>query len=135
MQSSANSLAVEPGDMYSGSSFMNSRNSRGPKALPCGTPDRSSSPDIKNHYKRFRAHVQKTIRDAYWKHTSNIFTLEPENTYPDSPRKNEIAKMFWRWVKLADSFGSKCYFGWSGYSGQQFLLLRLVRLLRLTSPS
>ena len=31
------------------------------------------SPDIKSHYKRFRAHVQKTIRDAYWKHISNIF--------------------------------------------------------------
>ena len=26
---------------------------------------KSSSPDIKNHYKRFRAHVQKAIRDAY----------------------------------------------------------------------
>ena len=27
---------------------------------------KSNSPDIKNHYKRFRAHVQKAIRDAYW---------------------------------------------------------------------
>ena len=26
---------------------------------------KSSSPDLKNHYKRFRAHVQKSIRDAY----------------------------------------------------------------------
>ena len=55
---------------------------------------RSSSPDIKNHYKRFRAHVQKAIRDVYWKHISNIFTLEPENTDLDSPRKNEKAKKF-----------------------------------------
>ena len=28
---------------------------------------KSSSPDIKNHYKRFRAHVQKSNKDAYWK--------------------------------------------------------------------
>ena len=33
---------------------------------------KSSSPDIKNHCKRFREHVQKAIRDAYWKHISNI---------------------------------------------------------------
>ena len=37
---------------------------------------KSSSPDIKNHYKRFRAHVQKSIRDAYWKHRSYfLFSL------------------------------------------------------------
>ena len=35
---------------------------------------KSSSPDIKSHYKRFRAHVQKIIRDAYWKHISGIFS-------------------------------------------------------------
>ena len=56
---------------------------------------RSSSPDIKNHYKRFRAHVQKAIRDACWKHISNIFTLDTEIIDPDSPRKNEKAKKFW----------------------------------------
>ena len=39
---------------------------------------RSSSPDIKNHYKRFRAHVQKASRNARWKHISNIFTLDTE---------------------------------------------------------
>ena len=33
---------------------------------------KSSSPDLKNHYKRFRAHVQKSIRDAYWKHATNL---------------------------------------------------------------
>ena len=55
---------------------------------------RSSSPDIKNHYKRFRAHVQKAIRDAYWKHISNIFTLYMEIIDPDSPWKNEKAKKF-----------------------------------------
>ena len=53
---------------------------------------KSSSPDIKNHYKRFRAHVQKSIRDAYWKHITNIFSFENDNPDPDCPRKNEKAK-------------------------------------------
>ena len=29
---------------------------------------KSSSPDIKSHYKRFRSHVQKIIRDAYFQY-------------------------------------------------------------------
>ena len=37
---------------------------------------KSSSPDVKNHYKGFRAHVQKVIRDAYWKLISSIFSFE-----------------------------------------------------------
>ena len=63
---------------------------------------RSSSPDIKNHYERFRTHVH-----AYWKHTSNIFTLETVNTDPDSPRDNEKTKKFWSFVKSfkIDAFG------------------------------
>ena len=48
---------------------------------------KSSSHDVKNHYKRFRAHVQKVIRDAYWKHISNIFSFETESPDPGSPRK------------------------------------------------
>ena len=60
---------------------------------------KSSSPDIKNHYKRFRAHVQKSIRDAYWKHITNIFSFENDNPDPDCPRKNEKAKKFWSFVK------------------------------------
>ena len=60
---------------------------------------KSSSPDIKNHYKRFRAHVQKVIRDAYWKHISNIFSFESEDKDPDCPRKNEKVKKFWSFVK------------------------------------
>ena len=28
---------------------------------------KSKDPDVKIHYKRFRAHVQKVLRDAYWK--------------------------------------------------------------------
>ena len=45
-----------------------------------------SSPDIKSHYKRFIAHVQKTIRDAYWKHISKIFSFETDNPDPDCPK-------------------------------------------------
>ena len=67
---------------------------------------KSSSPDIKNHYKRFRAHVQKTIRDAYLKHISNIFSFETDNPDPNCPRKNEVKK-FWSFVKSLkkDAFG------------------------------
>ena len=58
-------------------------------------------------YKRFRAHVQKVIRDAYWKHISNIFSFETESPDPDSPRKNEKVKKFWSFVKSLknDAFG------------------------------
>ena len=68
---------------------------------------KSSSPDVKNHYKRFRAHVQKVIRDAYKKHISNIFSFGTESPDPDSPRKNEKAKKFWSFVKSLknDAFG------------------------------
>ena len=60
---------------------------------------KSISPDVKSHYKRFRAHFQKVIRDAYWKHFSNIFSFEKENADPDCPRKNEKVKKFWSFVK------------------------------------
>ena len=68
---------------------------------------KSSSPDVKKHYKRFRARVQKVIRDAYWKHISNIFSFETESPDPGSPRKNEKAKKFWSFVKSLknDAFG------------------------------
>ena len=59
----------------------------------------SSSPVIKNYYKRFRAHVEKSIRDAYWKHITNIFSFENDNPDPHCPRKNEKAKKFWSFVK------------------------------------
>ena len=55
---------------------------------------KSSSPDVKNHYKRFRAHVQKVTRDAYWKHISNIFSFETESPDPVSPRKMKRQKSF-----------------------------------------
>ncbi|MES9951110.1 MAG: hypothetical protein ABW118_19300, partial [Candidatus Thiodiazotropha sp.] len=68
---------------------------------------KSSSPDIKNHYKRFRAHVQKAIRDAYWIHITNIFSFEAENPDPDSPKKTEKVKKLWSFVKSLkkDAFG------------------------------
>ena len=68
---------------------------------------KSSSPDIKSHYKWFKAHVQKVIRDAYWKHISNIFSFYTDSADPDWPRKNEKAKKFWSFVKSLkkDAFG------------------------------
>ena len=51
---------------------------------------KSSSPDIKSHYKRFRAHVQKVIRDAYWKHISNIFSFDTESADPNCPREKVL---------------------------------------------
>ena len=42
--------------------------------------------------KRFRAHVQKVLRDAYWKHVSNIFTLENDSSDPDTPKPEKIKK-------------------------------------------
>ena len=68
---------------------------------------KSSSPAIKSHYKRLRAHVQKVIRDAYWKHVSNIFFFDTDTADPDCPRKNEKAKKFWSLFKSLkkDAFG------------------------------
>ena len=68
---------------------------------------KSSSPDVKSHYKRFRANVQKVFRDAYWKHISNIFSFETKSADPDCPRKNEKVKRFWSFVKSLkkDAFG------------------------------
>ena len=68
---------------------------------------KSSSPDIKSHYKRFRAHVQKVIRDAYWKHISGIFSFDTDSADPVCPRKNEKAKKFCSFVKSLkkDAFG------------------------------
>ena len=68
---------------------------------------KSSSPDIKSHYKRFRAHVQKVIRDAYCKHISGIFSFDTDCADPDCPRKHEKAKKFWSFVKSLkkDAFG------------------------------
>ena len=46
------------------------------------------------HYKRFRAHVQKVLRDAYWKYVSNIFTFENDSSDPDTPKPEKIKKSF-----------------------------------------
>ena len=53
---------------------------------------KSKDPDVKIHYKRFRAHVQKVLRDAYWKYVSNIFTFENDSSDPDTPKPEKIKK-------------------------------------------
>ena len=56
---------------------------------------KSSSPDVKNRYKRLTEHMFKRsslIRDAYWKHISNIFSFETESPDPDSPNKMKRQK-------------------------------------------
>ena len=66
----------------------------------------SKDPDVKIHYKRFRAHVQKVLRDAYWKYVSNIFTFENDSSDPDTPKPEKIKK-FWSFVKSLkkDAYG------------------------------
>ena len=54
----------------------------------------SKDPDVKIHYKRFRAHVQKVLRDAFWKYVSNIFTFENDSSDPDTPTPEKIKKSF-----------------------------------------
>ena len=67
---------------------------------------KSKDPDVKIHYKRFRAHVQKVLRDAYWKYVSNIFTFENDSSDPNTPKSKKI-KRFWSFVKSLkkDAFG------------------------------
>ena len=59
---------------------------------------KSKDPDVKIHYKRFRAHVQKVLRDAYWKYVSNIFTFGNDSSDPDTPKPEKIKK-FWSFIK------------------------------------
>ena len=67
---------------------------------------KSKDPDVKILYKRFRAHVQKVLRDAYWKYVSNIFTFENDSSDPDTPKPEKIKK-FWSFVKSLkkDAYG------------------------------
>ena len=59
---------------------------------------KSKDPDFKIHYKWFRAHVQKVLRDAYWKYVSNIFTFKKDSSDPDTPKPGKIKK-FWSFIK------------------------------------
>ena len=59
---------------------------------------KSKDPDVKFHYKWFTAHVQKALRDAYWKYVFNIFTLENDSSDPDTPKPEKI-KTFWSFNK------------------------------------
>ena len=54
---------------------------------------KSEDPDVKIHYKLFRAHVQKVLRNAYWKLVSNILTFENDSWDPDTPKPEEIKKV------------------------------------------
>ena len=67
---------------------------------------KSKDPDVKIHYKRFRAHVQKVLRDAYWKYVSNIFSFENDSSDPDTPKPEKI-KSFGHLSNLLkkDAFG------------------------------
>ena len=67
---------------------------------------KSKDPDVKIHYKRFRAHVQKVLRDAYSKYVSNIFTFKNDSSDPDTPKPEKIKK-FWSFIKFLkkDTFG------------------------------
>ena len=62
-------------------------------------------PDVKIHYKRFRAHVQKLLRYAYWKYVSYIlvFTFENDSSDPNTP-KPEKFKKFWSFVKSLNKY-------------------------------
>ena len=61
---------------------------------------KSKDPNVKIHYKRFRAHIQKVLRDAYWKYVSNIFTFENDSSDPDSLKPEKIKKSFGRLSNL-----------------------------------
>ena len=59
---------------------------------------KSKDPDVKIHYKRFRAHVQTVLRAAYWKYVYNILTFENDSSDPDTPKPEKIPK-FWSFIK------------------------------------
>ena len=53
---------------------------------------KSKDADVKNHYRGFRAHVQKVLRYAYWKYVSKIFAFENDSPDPDTPKPEKINK-------------------------------------------
>ena len=70
---------------------------------------KSKDPDVKIHYKRFRANVQNVLIDAYWKYVSNIFTFENDSSDPNTPKpeKDKKVLVIWSFVKSLkkDVFG------------------------------
>lgn len=56
---------------------------------------KSSDPAVRDHFKKFRAVVQKAIRDAYWHYVSDIFTLDDDDA--NQPR-NDKPKKFWSFI-------------------------------------
>ena len=67
---------------------------------------KSNDPDVKNHYKQFRAHVQKGERGCLFERVSNIFTFVNDPSNPDANKIGKIKK-FWSFVKSLkkDAFG------------------------------
>ena len=59
---------------------------------------KSKDPDVKIHYKRFRAHLQKVLRDAYLKYVSNIFTFAQIAQIPTLLSLKRLKK-FWSFIK------------------------------------
>ena len=59
---------------------------------------KSKDPDVKIHFKRFRAHVQKVMRDVFWKYVSNIYMFENDCSGPDTPKPEKIKKI-WSFIK------------------------------------
>ena len=51
---------------------------------------KSKDPGVKIHYKPFRAHGQKVLRDAFWKHVSNIFTFENDSSDTDTLKPEKM---------------------------------------------
>ena len=63
----------------------------------------SGNPDVKVRCARLRAHVQRVLRDAYWKYLSNIFTFENDGSDPDPAKTEKIKTMSWSFIKSTHS--------------------------------
>ena len=69
---------------------------------------KSKDPDVKMHYKRFRANVQNVLIDAYWKYVSNIFTFENDSLDPNTPKPEKDKKKFWSFGHLSNLLKKTC---------------------------
>ncbi len=60
----------------------------------------SQDPDLKARYKLFKAHVQKSIRDAYWRYISGIFSDDvTDSDNNEHTRQRTTNKKFWSFIK------------------------------------
>lgn len=60
---------------------------------------KSNNDDLTSRYRRLRAHVQKSIRDAYWKYVSSMFTPVDTDTDIGDCNQNDRLKRLWSLVK------------------------------------